>query len=1689
MHGRAILAWVCALASLTHGAEVLWQIGTVDHDYGEFAIAGNYSGYSGTFPNDVDYTIGTDEAGTGWPYIQPGTVDIWAGSRAHPFTVRFDYAPAESYEVCQLEIHLVASHHGTPPVITVELGGQQWEYKTTVGPGDAVLTDPSLGNFQTYVTLIDPALLEPTGNVLTITTSGSWMLYDAVVLKGQESIPPLTDFAVGVRPFWFHSPEGVSRNFRLDFLDSVLTGPATVEIVTPQGTYTREVNAAGDFISYVEVLAPMPYSTDPNDVTFTIDVDGRQITRTVSVPPERQWEVYLVHQTHLDIGYTHTQPEVMDRQVNHLYNALDYIDQTAGYSDQERFKWHPEGMWAVEEFLKRASDVDRARFVAATQDGLVHTDSLYAQAMTGIYSEEELFELMGAAKRYEQEHGLDITSAMQTDVPGYSWGLAPALAHWGVKYITLGPNGGHRVGHTYEWGDRPFYWVSPSGQERVLFWMAGTGYGFFHGRQPGHLIMDDEARIMSYLESLEAKGYPYDMVNLRYCIGGDNGPPNPALAEGVRQWNEKYAYPKLIAARNSEMMAEFERRYGDQIPTRQKDFTPYWEDGAASTAADTAMNRRACEEIVQAQTLWSMLDAGAFPHEEFDLAWQRMIMYDEHTWGAWNSISDPDSAFAVQQAEYEQQFAVDAANRTETLLRQALSGIRQEGTNAVEVLNTLNWARTELVLISAEDSTAGDEVHDASGAVAPSQRLSTGELAFIAQDIPALGARRYTVHAGSGTATGTAVVGGNFIRNGLISAQWDARSGAIISLTRSGIAGNLVDTSIGDGLNDYLYILGRDVTLNNQRVDGPVHVTVVDSGPLVATARIRTDAPGCSTLERELRVVDGIDQLFIANTVDKLKVRDPESVSFGFPFNVPEGLMKIDLQWGVMQPEVDQIEGANRNFFCTRRWVDVSNEGYGVSWSSLDAPMVQFHPMRFVAYGGDNGQFRTYLDPGQAFHSWVMNNHWETNYKADQEGVVRFRYALQPHVGGYDGVAAEHFGRGLHQPLVVAPVDPAHPVTTPMLEVQGEGVVVSTIEPSRDGTAIMARLQNRDQDNAVEVAVNWPAGGDGASIWLSSPFEERKSEIAGAFTMAPFEIVTLRLQKHITDPQVSVAEELDFGQVESQSDTFGEIKITNLGQSEELTTSAAIVSGDTDRFSVAAQAGPIAPGTAGRVYVRFFPGDTVGSAEAVAEITSNDPDEPVKAVTLRAEAAASSVYVQLDPPVAAEVSSAYAGYPAAQAIDCTPLEWASDGDGAGSFVTFDFGSLQTMSAVVFQDRAAVDRTEAFSLTFSEDSVFGNGGDVQLHFANEAGATPGRYEFAPQTARGVRWQAEAVSGGSNQGIAEIAFYAKRPVAPATVAGSKITATASSVYSAMQDAAKAVNGSGLTGDLHDNDPSSTTMWHGIVGPPFGGESNVHAGTEAGAEWIKFEFDRTYRLNEMIVWNHNQVAYGLPDLTDRGMRDVFVEYSADGLTYVNLAGAGQTLPMRRAPGMNGVWPTNVIDFGEAEARYVVITATAENPNFGGQVVGLSEVQFTTRNTAPKFVQNPVVKADAVELGPYSGALAAEASDPDADTLTFRKLEGASWLEVGLDGTLGGTPSPADTGPNLFAVQVSDGARVDLANLEIMVWALLDGKEGLADFAGFASQWLQTGCGVCMGADLNGDHSVGVPDLGVMQDHWLGN
>ena len=77
---------------------------------------------------------------------------------------------------------------------------------------------------------------------------------------------------------------------------------------------------------------------------------------------------------------------------------------------------------------------------------------------------------------------------------------------------------------------------------------------------------------------------------------------------------------------------------------------------------------------------------------------------------------------------------------------------------------------------------------------------------------------------------------------------------------------------------------------------------------------------------------------------------------------------------------------------------------------------------------------------------------------------------------------------------------------------------------------------------------------------------------------------------------------------------------------------------------------------------------------------------------------------------------------------------------------------------------------------------------------------------------------------------------------------------------------------------------------------------------------------------------------------------------------------------------------------------------------------------NQPPVFRSNPVIASSAEEGQPYRSSIATNASDPEGDAITFRKLGGPSWLTVSSNGILGGTPPARSAGTHRFTIRATD-------------------------------------------------------------------
>jgi hypothetical protein len=1109
---------------------LFWSIGRFDRDCREFALAPDRHNQ---FREDGLFVVGQSDSRTDWPYVHPGPGDLWAGARSHTFTVLFGVNKLPASGHCRLLVKLADTHRHNPPPLRVLINGQAFDRSLPPGVGDATLRgQPEKG--RPFDLKIDfPAdLLRVGDNEIQFTTlKGSWFIYDWIGLyapAAMEYRPVATRNQVqDVVPLHVLQEQDGRRvqkiQIKIRHIGEPTRATLQVEGGIPADVLLRKVSEAVDL--------SVPAVSQEKQVRVTVQTAGQRLDeRLVTLKPIRPLTIFILPHSHTDVGYTEIQTAVAKKHVDHLLKGMEYAAKTAAYPEDARFVWNVETLWAADLFLRRLSHAQRAAFVEAVQKGRVALNGMYLNTLTGLCRPEELLRLFREAPRLADRTGVPVDAAMISDIPGSTWGTVTALAQAGIKYYSSAPNYFDRVGDALiQWENKPFYWISPSGREKVLVWVPSTGYAL------SHLIRDLTPQFLEeYQTRLAQQRYPYDVAYIRWSAFGDNAAPDPSICEFVKNWNARHLSPRLVIASTGTAFRALEERHGNILPRFKGDWTPYWEDGAGSTARETALNRNASDRLAQAEALWAMINLGGYPAAAFDEAWRLVLLFSEHTWGADTSISEPGGKKTAEQWAIKRSYALEADRQSRDLLAQALKQRQKDNANippgrktgqsissqetGIDVFNTLSWPRTDLVTLPRDFPTPGDRVIDDQGRPIPSQRLRSGELVFLAREVPPLAGRRYRISSGAPFVEGKVRVSGMILENNFLRLQLAEKTGGIIDFRAAGIKENLVDTSSGHTLNDYLYLRGDNPA--DLRRNGPVTIHVQEPGPLVASLLIESGAPGSRKLQREVRLTAGLDSLEIINTVDKKRLKSrnyfsregKEGVHFAFPFHVPEGQVRLDIPWGVMRPEMDQIPGSCKNWLMVGRWADVANNDFGVTWVTLDAPLVQVGGITATLLNSqtDPRVWRKKIEPTQRLYSWVMNNHWGTNYRAWQEGPVTFRYLLRPH-RGFDAAAASRLALGPSHPLLALAARGDPPQSTPLLKIKNGENLITSLKPSDDGRAWIVRLFGAG-GRTVKTSFFWN-GIEPKAVWLSDTSEKPVRKLSGPLEVPAYGLVTLRVDR------------------------------------------------------------------------------------------------------------------------------------------------------------------------------------------------------------------------------------------------------------------------------------------------------------------------------------------------------------------------------------------------------------------------------------------------------------------------------------------------------------------------------------------------------------------------------------------------
>jgi len=935
----------------------------------------------------------------------------------------------------------------------------------------------------------------------------AWLGSLPVIGRTRSALPAPPVVIEAVPTVLYQQPDG--RNNLVRITVTGLEAPAARARVTDRrgrlvgtaGILPTGGGGGGGFAG--EVWVPL---SGPSEFQIELEVGKQRVARrTVRLTPPRRWTLYWLSSNHTDVGYTDLQERCLEVHRKNLDAAL------ARLATHPDYHWSAECALQVLSYVENRSPAAGDALVQAIRDGKVGFGAVFANLLTGILDHETFARVIWPAGLFARERGLGYLSALITDVPGQTLTFPTVLAASGVRYLASGPNPERAVpllpeaeATRYkllgEWTPYPqlYWWEGPDGS-RVLHWRA------YHYGDALRFGFDVSAETMARRLSdwlltnpvLVSPGYPYD-VALLYGAQWDNALMDERLVENLEEFRRRYAFPRIVAGRAEDFFRDVERRFGAKLPVRRGDSGLYWEDGAASTAVELA-RYRAAQLAARAADLLALWDERTEAHDaegagrtrrradERRQIWRDLLLFGEHTWGAAESVSDPDGRQTVAQWEYKRRFLDGAIAALAQQVTGALLRIgHATGTGAGRlVFNASSWPRSDLLRLP--DGAGRRLVSD--GREWPAVDLPDGSALVVARDIPALGYLALAERAGSPNPPkddGTALEA----QAGRFHVVLDPGTGAIRSLT-GGEGRERVKPGAWSGLNELVYVTGG--ARSGLWTDGAREHLAVAPTLRAATARLdsvrRERLPGIGARLVVARKLDGFPAITssvtlydelpwidIENRISKTATLEKEALYVAFPFAFTKPTVEVEVPLGRMTVEQDQQAGSCRDWYCHAHWVWLHEGTEGLLWSGPDTPLFTLNDIV-------RGQWRRQIAPDGTLLAYAMNNYWHTNYAARQGGefVCRFRISLLPPPPNADAAEPVRRGWAACDPLYVsAPY--TNPGVGPLgakdsaLSIADAGVLVVGAKPADDGEGAVVKLL--DVTGVGRSVAVWPAAYD-----------------------------------------------------------------------------------------------------------------------------------------------------------------------------------------------------------------------------------------------------------------------------------------------------------------------------------------------------------------------------------------------------------------------------------------------------------------------------------------------------------------------------------------------------------------------------------------------------------------------------------
>ena len=388
------------------------------------------------------------------------------------------------------------------------------------------------------------------------------------------------------------------------------------------------------------------------------------------------------------------------------------------------------------------------------------------EVLGGFWVEPELNLISGEAIArqllYGQRYVLEKFGKVSTivwvpDTFGFCATLPQFLALAGIEFF---------VTQKLRWNDTTkfdygaFWWRSPDGSEVFSYMSALIGEGI------------DPVKMASYACEWQIQTGLEDCLWLP-GVGDHGGGPTRDMLETARRFSKSPFFPKLEFTTAEKYLQQIKESGGSVVwgsggqgggqgdtgtwktsfPPSPPPF-PTWNDelylefhrGCYTTHADQKRWNRRCEGLLYEAELFAALATiitkAIYPKAEIEAAWKKVLFNQFHDTLPGSSITEVYTDALPSWQEVEEVGSKILQNSLSAIAsHMTLPEPPQPDSLPIFVFNSLNWQRSEVVVVDLPDSFPDACVYNLAGVALPCQLRQPSELIFVAGDIPSLGYR------------------------------------------------------------------------------------------------------------------------------------------------------------------------------------------------------------------------------------------------------------------------------------------------------------------------------------------------------------------------------------------------------------------------------------------------------------------------------------------------------------------------------------------------------------------------------------------------------------------------------------------------------------------------------------------------------------------------------------------------------------------------------------------------------------------------------------------------------------------------------------------------------------------------------------------------------------------------------------